>query len=542
MSGWSCNILRNLISNGYRSIIYPCKDSMIAKRDDAQDITGTMILMGFIFAKFLLQYFLVNSQYDLHRDEYLHLDQANHLAWGFTSVPPVTSWIALLIKLLGNTVFWVKFFPALFGALTLLLVWKTIEEIKGNLYALVLGATGILLSALLRINFLFQPNSLDVLCWTAVCFFLIKYIHTDKQKWLYVTAGTVAIGILNKYNIAFLLIGLLPAILVTEQRKIFSQPKFYLAVSACVFLISPNLYWQYNNDFPVFKHMKELHDTQLVNVSRWGFLKEQLFYFIGALPVIIASLYALLFYKPFKNYRFFFWTFLFTLFIFIYLRAKGYYAIGLYPVYIAFGAVFLGKALQGGWKRYMQPVLLMLPVIFYVLLFTVFYSIESPDEIRKRKEVYQELGLLRWEDGKEHVLPQDFADMMGWKELAAKMEVIYNKLPRDTHTLILCDNYGQAGAINYYVKNKNIRAVSFNADYINWFNLDKKIENLIRVKELDGSHEELKETSPFFNQSYVAASITNPLAREYGTTIFVFMQSKIDVNARLRSEIEKVKK
>lgn len=36
----------------------------------------TVILTGFILLKFLLQYILISSGYDLHRDEYLHLDQA----------------------------------------------------------------------------------------------------------------------------------------------------------------------------------------------------------------------------------------------------------------------------------------------------------------------------------------------------------------------------------------------------------------------------------------------------------------------------------
>src|SRR5215208_6684263 len=96
---------------------------------------NTLILFLFILAKFVFQYLLINPEYDLHRDEYLHLDQANHLAWGYISVPPVTSWISWLIKLLGNGVVWVKFFPALFGALTILVIWKTVEELNGNLFA-----------------------------------------------------------------------------------------------------------------------------------------------------------------------------------------------------------------------------------------------------------------------------------------------------------------------------------------------------------------------------------------------------------------------
>ena len=514
---------------------------MIAERETELQTKRNIILFAFILVKFLLQYLLINTHYDLQRDEYLHLDQANHLAWGFTSIPPVTSWIAFLIRLFGNSIFWVKFFPAFFGAMTLLVVWKTIEELKGNLYALVLGATAILLSALLRLNLFFQPNSLDVLCWTAVCFFLVKYFHSEHKKWLIITSIVFAIGFLNKYNIVFLFMGMMPAMMLTDQRKIFSQKRLYLSVLYCLLLISPNLYWQYSNGFPVFHHMKELHDTQLVNVSRLGFLREQVFYFVAAIPVIIASLYALLFYEPFKTYRFFFWTFIITLVIFVCLRAKGYYAIGLYPIYISFGSVFLGNLLRTGWKRYLQPILLVIPVVFYVLLFNVFYSIETPDHIIKRRAVYQKLGLLRWEDGKDHTLPQDFADMLAWKELATKVEAIYNKLPENEPTLILCDNYGQAGAINYYAKNKKIRAVSFSADYINWFDLNKRTINLIRVKEFNGSHDEFEKTSPFFRQSLIADTVTHPLAREYGTTIFVFMRSKIDVNARLKSEIEKTK-
>jgi len=499
-----------------------------------------IILLGFILLKFLLQYYLINPRYDLQRDEYLHLDQANHLALGYLSVPPATSWIACIIQLAGGSVYWVRFFPALFGALTIIIVWKTIETLKGNLYALILGATCVLLSALIRINFLFQPNSLDVLCWTACYFAIIQYFRTAQPKWIYITACVFAIGFLNKYNIVFLLIGLLPAILMTEQRNIFAKKEFYIALLLALLLISPNLYWQYTNDFPVFRHFKVLNDTQLIHVNRWLFLREQLSYFLGALPVLIASLYALLFYRPFRKYKFLFWSFLFSLITFVYLRAKGYYAIGIYPIYIALGSVYLADILKQG-KRFQALIYLALPVIIYALLFNIVFRIESPTEIIKRNNVYKKIGLLRWEDGKDHSLPQDFADMLGWKELAAKVELAYNGMPKDTRTVILCDNYGQAGAINYYAGNKAIRAVSFNADYINWFEFEKPADNVIRVKVFADSKDEFAKTSPYFQKSVVADSVNNPMAREYKTTIFVFTGSKTDVNKRLKAEIEEEK-
>ena len=500
----------------------------------------TLVLIGFIILKFVLQYALLSPEYDLQRDEYLHLDQAHHLAWGYLSVPPVTSWFSYLIFLLGNSVFWVKFFPALFGALTLLFVWKTIEVLKGSFYALVLGAICILFSSLLRLNMLYQPNSLDVLCWTLFYYIVIQYITTQKSKWFYIGAIVFAFSFLNKYNILFLLIGLLPALLLSNQRKILTEKKLYSALLLGLLLIFPNLLWQYNNHFPIVHHMKELAETQLVNVDRLDFLKEQLLFFIGSILVLLAALYSLLFYKPFAKYRFFFGSIIFTLIVFIYFKAKAYYAIGLYPIYIAFGAVYLSEVLQKGWKYYLRYVFAAIPILLFIPMYNIAFPNKTPEYIVKHPEKYKKLGMLRWEDGKDHKLPQDFADMLGWKELARKTDSVYALFPKSQNTLVLCDNYGQAGAINFYTQ-KGIKAVSFNADYVNWFNLNIKYQNLIRIKEFEENSDELAETSPYFETAFIAGEITNQYAREYKTTLFVFTNAKININKRLEQEIKEEK-
>jgi Dolichyl-phosphate-mannose-protein mannosyltransferase len=493
------------------------------------------ILFLFILLKFILQYSLINPEYELQRDEYLHLDQANHLAWGYLSVPPVTSWISFVIKFLGNSVFWVKFFPALFGALTIFTVWKIVEELKGNLYAQILAATGVLLSVLLRLNTLFQPNSLEVLLWTLVYFSLIKYINSEKVKWLYIGAVFLGIGFLNKYNIIFSLLGAIPALLLTNQRKIFLQKHLYFAALLTLIIVLPNVLWQYHNNFPVIHHMKELSERQLVNVSRLDFLKSQVLFFLGSVFVIIAGFYALLMYQPFEKFRFFLWMYIFTIALFLFFKAKDYYAIGVYPVYIAFGAVFLSvwfEKIKSG--KILKIVFMMIIFLFFIPIYNVAFPNKSPEYILSHQEKYRKFGMLRWEDGKDHQIPQDFADMLGWKELAKKVDREYTTLSKSGRTLVLCDNYGQAGAINYYSK-KGIKAVSFNADYINWFDLNKPYINLIRVK--DSPDNELEKTSPFFKISKVLDSVANPFAREKGTVIFSFEGAKINVNERIQKEI-----
>ncbi len=500
----------------------------------------TIVLFSFILLKFALQYLVLSTDYDLQRDEYLHLDQGSHLAWGYLSLPPLTSWISYVIGLLGNSIFWVKFFPALFGALTILIVWKAIEELEGNLFALILGASCILLSVLLRLNTLYQPNSFDVLSWTALYFTLIKYIKTEKPKWLFIGAIVFGVGFLNKYNIVFLVLGMVPAILLTEQRRVFLKREFYFAALIGAVIILPNLGWQFNNGFPVVRHLKELSETQLVNVSTGAFLRSQMLFFAGSLYVIVAAVFALFFYKPFHKYRAFSWAFFFTLTVFIICRAKDYYAIGIYPIYISFGAVFLEKKLIGARYNYLRPLLIAVPVVFFILTYNVAFPNKTPQYIIAHKSDYQKLGLLRWDDGKDHQLPQDYADMLGWKELARKVDRAILSLPKEQKTLVLCDNYGQAGAINYYSR-LGIKTVSFNADYIDWFDFTERYDNVIRVKEAKEKESELEVTSPFFRYSKIAGSVDNIYSREFGTTIFLFKDAKIDIRKRLRDEIAQKK-
>jgi hypothetical protein len=498
---------------------------------------NNLILTGFVLVKFILQYLLINPAYDLQIDEYLHLDQANHLAWGYISVPPVTSWISFIIKLLGNGVFWVKFFPALFGALTIIVVWKTIQELKGKTYALILASTALLLSVLLRINILYQPNSLDIFFWTLVSYIIVKYINSENVKWLYAAAIAIAFGFLSKYNIVFMILGLLPAILLTKHRTIFLNKHLYFSAIISILIILPNLLWQVQNHFPTIHQLQELADTQLVHVNRFDFMKDQFMFFISSYFVIIAAFIAFVFYKPFKKYQLFLWSYIFTISLFIFFKAKSYYAIGLYPVLIAFGAVYLEEIFKNGWKKHLRPISIVLIMIQSIPIFLFAMPIQSPQQIQKSLPRYKRIGLLRWEDGKDHNMPQDFAEMLGWSELAKKVDGIYSKISDKENTLVYCDNYGQAGAINYYSVFKKIHAISYNADYINWILLDKPIKNVILVKDVyDGDTLRQKER-PLFDSVTSVSKIENPYAREKGTTIYLLKGAKTNINSIIAKEI-----
>lgn len=499
-----------------------------------RNINGYLILAAFVLVKMVLQYLVINPVYDLQRDEYLHLDQGLHLAWGYQSVPPVTSWISWLIIKLGNGVFWVKFFPALFGSLTIVLVWKAIERLNGGLFAQVLAATALLGSVLLRINILYQPNSLDILSWTVVYYTLLRYLQSGKNKYLYLLAAGFAIGFLNKYNIVFCVAGLVVALAISRHRKIFLNPHLYYAALLALLLISPNLVWQYQNDFPVMKHMRELAETQLVHVNRMDFVKEQLFFFIGSLFIIIAAFISFFSFAPNKPYRLFFWAYVVTIALFLYLQAKAYYAIGLYPVFFAFGSVYLSRLLQKGGWFYLRYVCIAVILFFFYILLKVALPVYRPEKYAEDAAQHRPFSSHTWEDGKQYPIPQDFADMLGWSELAHKVDSIYTTLEPKEKILILCDNYGQAGAINYYTKQKGLQADAFIPDYIKWVNLDRDIEHVIRIKT--ESNTDFTRDNSLFEIVEILARIENQYAREKGTQVILLSKPKVDIGKLLRKE------
>src|SRR5258705_7081504 len=83
------------------------------------------------FIKLIVPFFLQDSFYQLHRDEYLYLAEGHHMAWGYMEVPPMMSVLAWISNLFGAGAFLIKIWPALFGAFTFLLVGKIILSLGG---------------------------------------------------------------------------------------------------------------------------------------------------------------------------------------------------------------------------------------------------------------------------------------------------------------------------------------------------------------------------------------------------------------------------
>ena len=493
--------------------------------------------------KFALPFFLQDHSFQLHRDEYLYLMEGHHMSWGYMEVPPLLSVFAWLANLFGGSMFWVKLWPALFGALTFFLVARIIVSLGGKAFAIILGWLPFVLEGYMRLFFLFMPNFLDVFFWTLIAFSIIRFSQTKENKWLYLFGIAVGLGMMSKYSVAFFTVSILAGILLTHQRKIFSNKHFYIASLIALLIFLPNIIWQYLHRFPVINHMNELQQEQLKYNSATGFIKSQIFMNLPCVFIWIAGLLYVTFNKQAKLYRLFGWTYLFVIVLLIVLRGKDYYALGAYPVLFAFGAFYLEKAtsLKWRWVRYAM-------ILFAVLLGLYGMPLTMPlwktDKLVKyyEKTGLNKTGSFKWEDQQRHPLPQDFADMIGWRELALKTGAVYNSLPPEERakTFVYCRAYYTAGALNYYRQEAGLPEVySDNASFLFWMPDKYNMKNLILVGH------NIPDTNDIVFQQFakmtIKDSIDMPLFRETGTKIILYENGNDSLSRIVTEGVAKLK-
>ena len=172
----------------------------------------------------------------------------------------------------------------------------------------------------------------------------------------------------------------------------------------------------------------------------------------------------------------------------------------------------------------------------FISVVNFMFPVLTPEAITERKEQFESMGLMRWEDGKNHQLPQDFADMIGWKEMAAHASIAYNRLSEEDKkgTLIFCNNYGQAGALNFYNRGRTPEAYSFSTDYLFWIPENLKITNVILI----GNYPDNKVVQ-LFDRIEKIGSVDNQLAREKGTSVYLMSGANEKFSGIFNAEVKR---
>lgn len=476
----------------------------------------------------ILIHMAVYKNLEYHRDELLYFSLGLHPDFGYATVPPLIGWIASAMQLVfGFSLFAVRIFPAMLGGVLVLLTADIAKILGGKIYAQILGALAILIMPVtLRAFYLFQPVGVDVFFWVFTTWLLLRYINTNNDRYLVALGASFGIAMLNKYLIALWIPALLLPLAFSKYWMIFKKRAFYIALFAGFIIFLPNLVWQLTKGLPVINHMQQLHDHQLVHVSRLGFLTDQLLNpFAGSILIIPGFFYLL----KNRKYRFLAYSVLIVILSLFLLRGKSYYSMGIFPVLAASGGLFYENILKKNGWRIALPMFLLL-ITWRVLPFgiPIYKQNGMVAYFQRLQDKYGlEIG-RRFEDGTIHSLPQDYADQLGWEELTQITVKAYALVPDKSKALIYAENYGQAGAIALIGKKYGLpEPVSFHESFVYWVPkiFDPDIEYFIYINDELG-----EDVQKAFDNIQVVGKISNKNAREYGTGVYLCTRPKASFN------------
>lgn len=287
---------------------------------------------------------LINGQYGFHRDELLTVNNARHLAWGYVPYPPITAFLARLdLELFGTSLRGFRFSAAVAESLAMLLAGLAALELGGKREAQLVAAlaAGIGGVSLVHGSFL-SYSSFDFPCWILVAYFVIRLLKSEDPRWWLAIGAAVGIGMMAKYSMAFLAVGVVGGMLLTANRRYFKSPWFWGGAAVGLLIMSPNIVWQIRHHFVSLAYLKSIHGRDIGRGWTDYFLLNQ--FWKGAhavaVPLWCAGLWYLFKTPAGKRYRMIGWMYVIPLVLFLLARGRDYYLAPAYPMLIAAGAVW----------------------------------------------------------------------------------------------------------------------------------------------------------------------------------------------------------
>ena len=400
----------------------------------------------------LVVHLFANGHYGFFRDELYFIVCGLHPALGYVDQPPLIPLIAAAsYKLFGTALTPLRFVPALAAATAVALAADLARQLGGGRFAQTLAGLCVLLApTLMTFGVLLTTHCLQPPTWLACAWFLTRRIESGDERW-WLALGAVAGVSLESYDlIALFLIGLAVGVVATPLRRSLARPWIYVGAGLALALAAPDVVWQAQHNWPF---LQVVSDNLLRNVAQTPLasLLQQAF-FVGSFtaPVWLAGLWRLAARPPRPELRALAIACVVVAAVVVWLHGRAYYVAPIYPILFAAGGVAWETWLRRPAARWVAATLVAvfgiraaptaLPILPPATLAAYMQATHS--SVAENQFGYFSLGDL----------PPIFANMFGWRELAAAVAAVYRALPADerAQAVFFAENYGEAAAVELY--------------------------------------------------------------------------------------------
>ncbi|HWR35609.1 MAG TPA: glycosyltransferase family 39 protein [Clostridia bacterium] len=469
-----------------------------------------VVVSAIVIARFAL-YLYAAPRYGYFRDELYYLACGEHPAWGYVDQPPLIAWVAWLLRhTIGTSLHALRLLPALAAMGTAVVTARLAWEFGARRFGVWIASLLIVFAPVsLEMSHLFTMNAFDPLLW-ACCALIVVRIAKGADRMLWLLFGAICgVALLNKYAIAFFLIALSSGIVLTKWRRFLRDPYFYAGAAICLLIALPNFLWQYHRGLPFLILMRNVRESgRDIALSPLQFMSQQVQ--LEGFVAFAAVIAALLFFfsalgRPFRSLG---WTYVFFSALMVLLKAKNYYVAPIYPIVIAAGSTAIEQATVN--RPFVRSAFLALAVGSAVLFAPLFIPVFPVQTFIAYQRALR-LEPPRFEHHPQGPLPQIFADMYGWPEIAQATAHYYNALPEAerTRTAIFANNFGGGAAIDFFGPPLGLpKAIGRHQNYWVWGPGQYTGESLIVINEDDPAH-----LAQMCNSITLVSEIHHPLAR-----------------------------
>ena len=497
------------------------------------------LIAGFALIKLCI-HLLSNSHFGFHRDELLYMAMSEHLDWGYMEVPPFiagVSWFSYTV--LGDSVFAMRILPSIASALIVFLTGLLVLAMNGRTFSIIVACLAMVISpSFLASGYLLQPVVFDQLFWVLSAYFMVKHLQTRKTNYIYLLGVSIGLGMLTKYTMALFIVALIGGLLISPQRKVLLNRAWLIASAIAFIIFLPNLIWQISHGLPVISHMNELKASQLNYIDPLSSFTQLFITHASASVIWLSGLIYLFYSKSNRRYIFIAYAFILVVIFLLAFNGKVYYSFGAFPMLFAAGGICLQKVMgsiasplrYGAVGLILAPSLLLIPIVVPILSF---------GSTLRFFEFTTSKGLdfpVKWEDQRTHETTQDYADMLGWEEIAKHASTAYQMIPREerSKTTLITDNYGQAGAIMHYRNKYELPdPVSLSSSFALWSPDSIQTRHIIMIDD------DIIDIAKAFGSHQQIGQVKDPYAREKGTGIYLLSGPLTDVNRFYQNERRK---
>lgn len=422
------------------------------------------ILCASAFTLLIHLYVNLFTAYGIFRDEFYYLACTNHLSAGYVDQPPLSIYLLALMKwIAGESLFAIRLLPAVTASVTVYITGLLTARMGGKTVAVLTACITLALSPIfLGMNSIFSMNTFDHLFWVLAAYLVIRIIQKNKPVFWILLGITLGLGMLNKISMGWFAAGLAAGLFFTPLRLTLKSKWPYLAALIALLIFSPFVIWNVTHDFAHLEFIRNATLYKYNALTPEDFIGGQLI-LPGPASVLVwlPGLIYLLISKEMKKYRIPAIIFLTTSIILILnWHSKAEYLAPAYPIVLAGGGIFIEKVSArrlSGWIKYAVLSLIVLTGILFMPLSIPILPVET--------FISYSAALGMTQPNSEHKelpeLPQFYADMFGWEDLAKATASVFNTIPdsEKSGTIIYAGNYGEAGALEYYSSRYTLPAV-----------------------------------------------------------------------------------